>query len=135
MSPGRYPRSGLTASTACSCTSTRGTCGPFPRDQDGSPELDALILEHLSDIDAAAKRLNEVEERVFGAMDAAASEWAKEHGWAGVFEYRDNEMWLAPPDWRKPDTPEDEDRFSAWFQLELAPGTPASSKPPRIIST
>jgi hypothetical protein len=49
------------------------------------PELDKLIVEHLADIDATAKRLWEIETQVFAAISAAANAWAKKEGWVGEF--------------------------------------------------
>jgi hypothetical protein len=81
-------------------------------------EIDQLIVEHLADIDAAAKQLYDIEHRVFGAMGETASEWASKNGWFGRGDFVEEELWLAPADWRTPDagTPDD---FLAKFYLDF----------------
>jgi hypothetical protein len=70
-------------------------------------ELDALIIEHLVDLDRAGKRIATIEHRVFSAMNARAEEWAKRHGWKGKFEISENGgwnewvFWIFPSEWGK----------------------------------
>lgn len=74
-----------------------------------SPELDALIVEHLVDLDRASKRIHAIEHRVFSAMNARAEQWMKRHDWIGEFAIPDNggwddwDAWLAPAQWKQPD--------------------------------
>ena len=95
-----------------------------------TPELDRLIVEHLADIDAAAKRLYALQGEIFEALGAAAEDWAGKNGWLGKFDYLNEEFWLAPADWRTPGTEEEDNVFQAWFQMELGAGdTDSSGKP------
>ncbi|HEY1933475.1 MAG TPA: hypothetical protein VGG99_15795 [Acetobacteraceae bacterium] len=92
-------------------------------------ELDKLIVEHLADIDAAVKRLEALQAEVFGALDSAATDWARKNGWAGKFDYLESGLWFAPPEWRVSGTEEDEMKFQARFEMEVGAGDSQSYKP------
>jgi hypothetical protein len=95
-----------------------------------SPDLDGLIIDHLCDIDASVKRLVELQGEVFQAVMDEAAEWARKSGWAGKFDYLGEEgCWLAPPDWRVPGSMQEDDDFSAYFQMELGAGDTDNEEP------
>ena len=102
------------------------------------PELDKLIVEHLGDIDATAKRLWEIETQVFAAISAAANAWAKKEGWVGEFNYPNKTLWLAPPEWRKMDTAVPDNLFDASFEMGYGSGdtgTPGTSGQDHFLLT
>lgn len=82
-------------------------------------QLDTLIVKHLSDLSLAVKRLDfEIQPRVAKAINALAAKWAKKCGWAGLFEWGENNetLWFAPDEWRV--VGGEEDAFYCWFQLD-----------------
>lgn len=83
-------------------------------------DLDALIVEHLADIDAAVKRLSAFEPDVFRALDQAAKEWAKNLGWSGEFDCWADDLWLAPPTWKK--SADESEEWTGWFAFEAGAG-------------
>jgi hypothetical protein len=93
------------------------------------PELDKLIVEHLADLDASAKRLHQLEKEVFGAIATSAEDWAKKEGWVGGYDYLEGVFWVAPPEWRTPDTEESKDIFQAWFQMGVGADDTENLKP------
>lgn len=69
-----------------------------------SIELDLLIVKHLADMDGAAKRLDNLERRVFPALDRLMEELADAAGWDGKFDWwGKEELWLAPSTWARSD--------------------------------
>lgn len=93
-----------------------------------SPELDSLIISHLTDIDASVKRLRELQREVFEDLMNSARTWAAKEGWEGNYNYLEASCWLAPPDWRTPDTDPHKEDFLAWFEMELGAGDTDSEK-------
>lgn len=91
-----------------------------------SPELDALLVSNLSDLEAVRRQLEEVQRNVFHEVDTFVEDWATKRGWTGVFDYHDTEMWLAPPTWRLPEG-EPQDMF-AWFVLSAGPDDTESGR-------
>jgi hypothetical protein len=97
-----------------------------------SPELDALIVEHLVDLDRAAKRIADIESRLISSMNTRAQEWAERNGWIGDFKFRQGDtwddwyVWLAPKDWLTTDDPDDID---VWFDLEFGAGATDQGAP------
>ena len=93
-----------------------------------SPDLDALIVEHLADLDQVGARINAIEAEVFAAMGERAKGWAERNGWRDIFEYSVEggwdqwNPWIAAPDWRTADTTVDDDQFDIWFQLSVGNG-------------
>ncbi len=88
-----------------------------------SPELDALIVEHLADLDRAAEGIADIEKRIFTAFGARAGAWAKSQGWSSDFDYPeggwDNWVnWLAPAEWRTTDTAVEDEKFDGKFQFD-----------------
>ncbi len=88
-----------------------------------SPELDALIVEHLADLDRAAEGIEDIETRIFTAFGARAGVWAKSQGWSSDFDYPeggwDNWVnWLAPAEWRTTDTAVEGEKFDGKFQFD-----------------
>lgn len=94
-----------------------------------SPDLDALIVEHLADIDAASKQLDVINRELFGVMGTIAFNWAKKNGWIGEFEYFEDGLWLAPPDWRVPGSSKAANEVRAWFDIELGAGDTGNLEP------
>lgn len=78
-------------------------------------QLDALIVEHLADLDAAANQVIRIEERIWKAMGDLMKEHSEENGWRGSFDKDDDVLWLAPPEWVI------EGEEIAWFTLDLGP--------------
>lgn len=74
-----------------------------------STELEALLVSNLTDLEAAIRQLGELDKKVCAEVDGKAEEWAGEVGWTGEYELWDDNLWLAPPAWRKPD---EEDVFA-----------------------
>jgi len=93
------------------------------------PELDKLIVEHLADIDAAAKRLSALDFEIFHALDSVAKDWATKTGWSGNFDYMKTGLWLAPPEWRVPGTEKDEKKFQARIEMEVGAGDTQNCEP------
>lgn len=98
-----------------------------------SPELDALIVEHLADLDRSAARIEGIQRTVFSAMGRKAEDWAKKHGWANDFRYPEGgwDEWenrVAPEDWRVPGSASEDDRFFAWFELAVGAGDTETGK-------
>jgi hypothetical protein len=87
-----------------------------------SPELDALIIEHLADLDRAAEGIADIEKRIFTAFGARAGVWAKSQGWSSDFDYPEGgwdywDNWLAPAEWRTADTAVEGEKFDGRFQF------------------
>jgi hypothetical protein len=93
-----------------------------------SPELEKLLVEHLSDIDSAVKQTKILERRVFSEIDEMIKAWAARTTWSGTFDYIDDKLWLAPDDWRSSDETDKGD-FQAWFELDVAAGDTSSDAP------
>lgn len=93
-----------------------------------SPDLDALIVEHLADLDQVGARINAIEAEVFTAMGDRAKGWAERNGWRGNFEYSAEggwdqwKLWIASPDWRTVDTIIEDDEFDIWLELSVGNG-------------
>jgi hypothetical protein len=94
-----------------------------------SPELEKLLVEHLSDMDSAAKQITMLQIKVFRELGELVERWTTKTTWSGKFDYMEDELWLAPEDWRSPGTDKDEHRFQAWFQMEVGAGDTESEKP------
>lgn len=78
-------------------------------------QLDALIVEHLADLDAAASHVHQVEERIWAKMGETIETWAKGSDWKGSFDRDVDGLWLAPPEWAS------EGEEVAWFELDSGP--------------
>ena len=92
-----------------------------------SSELDALIVEHLADLDRAAAGIDDIEARVFTAFGEKAGAWAKKQGWISDFDYPEGgwpdwNAWLAPQEWRTADTAVEDDECDGWFALSVGGG-------------
>lgn len=72
-------------------------------------DLDALIVQNLRDLDAAAKRLwFDVQPHIAKTINTIASNWAKKNKWIGAYdwweeEHGEGELWVAPPQWKLKD--------------------------------
>lgn len=75
--------------------------------------LDQLIVTNLVDLDASAKRIAEIEKRVWRDIGDRVSTWAAAKGWRHDCE--GDEVWVAPRDWFEGDEP------FAWFSLDWGP--------------
>jgi hypothetical protein len=98
-----------------------------------APELEALIVEHLADLDRAAAGVDGIEARVFAAFGEKAGVWAKKHGWISDFDYPEGgwldwAAWIAPPEWRTADTAVEDDTFDGRFAISVSGGDTESRK-------
>ena len=98
-----------------------------------SSELDALIVEHLADLDRAAAGIDGIQAGVFAAFGEKAGAWAKKQGWISDFDYpeggwSDWQAWIAPPEWRTADTAVDDDEFDGFFALSVGGGDTGDGK-------
>lgn len=75
-----------------------------------TPELDRLIVEHITDLDGAATRSEAMERVIWQAQADALEEWAKEAGWRGGFAI-DDDLQVWPEYW------EVDGQRQAWFAL------------------
>jgi len=81
-------------------------------------ELDALIVRNLSDLDAAAKRLDQdIESRIGKVIDRIAEAWAREQGWEGKFDFEPTTLWVAPTEWRSTEGKAAAEAFLGFFEL------------------
>jgi hypothetical protein len=76
--------------------------------------LDSLIVRNLADLDATAKRVEVIGERVFNALGHHIEAWAEQADWVGEFDGNED-IWCAPMAWRN--APGDEP--AGCFCLEL----------------
>ena len=66
------------------------------------PDLSRLIISNLADLDAAAQHVNnELQLAVAEALDELAKTFLRNKAWAGLADWNDDAIWLAPNDWRK----------------------------------
>jgi hypothetical protein len=72
-------------------------------------ELNALIVTNIADLDAAARQLGRLEAEVGDALDELVTRLSRERGWDSYAEWNDDEIWVAPRDWRNPGSSTDED--------------------------
>ncbi|HEY5107617.1 MAG TPA: hypothetical protein VII73_12740 [Caulobacteraceae bacterium] len=82
-----------------------------------SLELDTLIFNNWVDLEAAATRVQEMEDETFAAVNETAEAWSKARGWSGVFEGPDGGCWFSPPAWTT--TPGKRPNADAWFGLDF----------------
>jgi hypothetical protein len=80
-------------------------------------ELDTLILRNLADLDATARRLDQIDEIVWSAVDALTERWAREHRWTGLFDIEGRGLWVTPAKWRKASENEDSPDVRFWFEV------------------
>ena len=86
-------------------------------------EIDTLIVKHLADIDATAKRLHALESEIFSVIDKKATDWARQADWTGEFDYLGKVgLWLAPNDWKTPGINKTDIPSRAWFSLTWGAG-------------
>lgn len=83
-------------------------------------QLDRIIVEHLSDLDAAAGEIDRIERRIWTAMSGRMKEFASSMGWAGQYEIQED-ICVHPPEWAA-----DGARL-AWFELSFGPADDESS--------
>jgi hypothetical protein len=85
-------------------------------------KLDSLIVRNLSDLDAAAMRLQyDIQARIGKEIDVMAESWAEEHSWEGKFNFDKDELRIAPREWKLPDAKSD-DPWLGWFSLQPSLG-------------
>lgn len=84
-----------------------------------STDLDALLIENLGDLEGAMERLGEVQSEVFKTLDEVIENWCQDRDWRGVFDYLEDELWVAPARWLRPGS---EAEFEAWFTLDVGAG-------------
>ncbi len=84
-----------------------------------SHDLDVLVVEHLADLDDAAKRLQKLEPRLWRGIDELARDAADKNAWIGKFDFCDKEdLWLAPASWKQPK----DGKRRGFFSFEFGPG-------------
>ena len=99
-----------------------------------STELDALIIENLVDLDRAAKRINNIECRLYASLTKLVEDWSRRHGWQGRFEYPEGEdweyldIWLAPAEWYTSSSGADATP-DCEFALDVGPGDSEQGEP------
>ncbi|WP_128292290.1 hypothetical protein [Afifella aestuarii] len=80
--------------------------------------LDRMIVESLGDVDAAAKRLQEIEKRVSDAIEDVCAQWADHNNWLYKNNWLENDdCFVMPKDWRTEST-----EWPAWFELWYGAG-------------
>ena len=84
-----------------------------------TPEVDALIVENLADLDAAVKHLTRIEGEVFSAIDKLVTRWAKDNGWKSNFNYLEEEAWIAHSSWISKDGEDDEFQARLWLDVGI----------------
>lgn len=68
------------------------------------PELDALIVKNIGDLDAAARYLGEdLKPRLGAAMDEVFQTFWRKSDWEGSANWDEDETWIAARDWRDPE--------------------------------
>jgi hypothetical protein len=72
-------------------------------------ELNALIVANIADLDAAATQLERLHVEVGAALDDLVTKLSGERGWDRYADWNDVAIWVAPKDWRKPDSATDDD--------------------------
>jgi hypothetical protein len=83
-------------------------------------ELDQLLIDNLSDLDTAAKRIEDIGNEVFRQLRQENDEWSTGQGWRGVST--DTSLLTGPLDW------EAEGEKEAWFYLSGGPGDPETGE-------
>ena len=63
-----------------------------------SPEVDRLIVEHMMDLDGAARRVEPMEKLVWRAHAETIEAWCEANGWAGDFD-PEKALIATPPHW------------------------------------
>jgi hypothetical protein len=80
------------------------------------PELDLLIISNLADLDATARQIEAIEQRVWTQIAERMEQWAERKGWLGSYE-TDSDIWIAPNEWKQSD-----DDQLGWFAMGFGPG-------------
>lgn len=79
-----------------------------------SYEPHRLVIQHLAVLESAPAVVEEVEKRVFGAIDEKIKEWVESQGdWEGVFDYPDEETTFKPQSWEK----DENESYLAYYTL------------------
>lgn len=74
-------------------------------------QLDRLIISNLEDLDLAARRIEQIETRIWQEIGDLASRWVKKRPtWVGDFDKED--VWVAPRAWTSGDYTA---RFYLWW--------------------
>ena len=84
-----------------------------------TPELDAMLVKNLADLDSSVKHLDRIETEVHKTMDQVAETWAEEHEWKGEYAYKEVGLWVAPSDWQAHEVEEDEHPY---FSIQVGAG-------------
>lgn len=88
-----------------------------------SVEMDALIIRHLADIDAATKRLYyNIQEQVGKAIDDVTESWTKQNEWEGLFNWDQEHLIVYPRQWTYAEPGSDKNHRLAWFELDAGQG-------------
>jgi hypothetical protein len=78
-------------------------------------QLDKLIVEHLTDLDVTAKRIEAIEKRIWHSMGDAIKKWLKANQWDGEYDV-DDDFWVAPKSWVI------DNAWEARFRIYYGPG-------------
>jgi hypothetical protein len=83
-------------------------------------EMDALIVRHIDDLEAATKRLKEsIQVEVGAAIDKIIKKWAEENKWFAKLGFNESGAWVAEESWRMPDTEQSADKFFGSFYIHV----------------
>jgi hypothetical protein len=87
------------------------------------PDLDALIVGNLADLDSAVRHIEEtLQPALAEEMDKLIEAFRCEIGWDGKTDWKDDgEVWLAPSEWRA-STDSDGEEFKCFFVLDFVHG-------------
>jgi hypothetical protein len=86
-------------------------------------EMDALIVRHLKDIESASSRLQkEIQKNVGKVIDDVIESWSQARDWILERNFDEASTWIAPKNWRVPDTPQARNEFYCWFGTDTQNG-------------
>jgi len=81
-------------------------------------DLDALIVKHIGDLEAARRRIDEVvDPRLLREVSVIMENWAAGLGWVHKFEDDEQSISVAPEDWIKRDKDGKINWWFPWFEL------------------
>jgi hypothetical protein len=83
-------------------------------------KMDALIVRHLYDLEAASQRLTKyIQIQVGSAIDEIIKEWAEEQRWSFDLNFEEDATWLANECWRIPELERSKNEFYARFATDI----------------
>lgn len=82
-----------------------------------SHEVHKLVIRNLAVLEQAPKVVEDVEKRIFGAIDRKVQEWASARGeWVGIYDFLKDETSFKPEAWPKSET-----GYLAYLELGYVP--------------